>query len=104
MANGDGGVGPCLPLHQQRRQGLAHYLAAAANHHVTPGRVVPVPYQQLLNPRRGAGYEGGAPLQQLPGVERMDAVHVLPRVQRFDHRVLVNLVRQRKLDQDAVKP
>ena len=45
-------LAPRLPLHQQRRQGLAYYLAAAANHHVPPGGVVPVPYQQLLNAQR----------------------------------------------------
>ena len=59
--------------------------------------------QHLLDARRGAWDEDGVAGHQSTKVEGMEAVHVLVGVYGVQHSLLIDVLRQRELHQDAME-
>jgi hypothetical protein len=89
-------------VQQQQRHRLADDLAAAQHHRPAARELDLVALQQLHDPRRRAGHEARALLDQQAHVRRMEAVDVLVRAHVVEHALRVHLLRQRQLHQDAV--
>ena len=89
-------------LEQELRDRLADDVRPADDHRVLPGRVDPVFLQQPHDPERGRTDEVRPSEREQPGADRMEAVDVLGRVDRLDGRRLVQVRRQRRLDEEAV--
>ena len=75
---------------------------AAEDHRLGALELDPGVAQQLDHALRRARDEARAPLGEQPGAGRGEPVDVLGGVDRRDHRVLVDLLGQRQLDQDPV--
>ena len=103
MAERDSRVRARVFLHQDRRDRLAHDIRAPADNDVLPGRRVAAAVQQLHDPGRRGGPRARLAPQQAAEAHRRHAVGVLLRVDRVDDRVLVELLRQGELHQDAVE-
>ncbi len=67
-----------------------------------PGKVAEPVLEQHQAAQRRAGDEPGLADREPAGIVDVEAVDVLGRVDRGDHRLLVDLRRQRQLDEDAV--
>ena len=82
--------------------GLSDYVAAT-DHRADPAldRYL-IGAQHLHYPRRGAGQQHGLSRGEPPDVHRMERVHVLLRGDRLNYRVLVDVLRQRQLNEYAV--
>ena len=65
-------------------------------------RVDAVGLQQLHHAQRRARHKARLAVHQPSGVHRMEAIHVLVRVDQPQHARLVQMPRQRQLHQDAV--
>ena len=62
-----------------------------------------VPPQQLADAEGGGGDKARQSDGELADVGRVEAVHVLPRVDRLDHLLRINVLGQRQLDDEAVE-
>ena len=98
VADGDGGVA----LEQQVRDRLADDLAAADHDRVRALELDVVLVQEGQDPERRRGNVRRLAEVELAGVERVEAVDVLDRLDGADDAVLVDAVRERQLDEDAV--
>jgi hypothetical protein len=58
--------------------------------------------QQIGTAERGAGHKAGQADGEAACVDDVEPVDILVRVDRGEHRIGVDLVRERQLDQDAV--
>jgi hypothetical protein len=87
---------------QQHRHRLADDVGAADHHRVLAARLAKLRLQQVQAAERRARHQRVEAGRQPPGVERVEAVDVLGRVDRGDHPRGVDLRRQRQLDEDAV--
>ena len=68
----------------------------------SPGEIAQPILQQHDAAERRAGYEAFLPDAQPPDIDDVEAVHILVRVDRGDHHLLVDMLGQRQLDEDAV--
>ncbi len=100
--DGDRGVRGRALLGQQHRERPAERGAATENDHLTAGDLDAVVGEQRLDPGRGAGQRPGQPDGEATHVERVHPVDVLVRVEGLQRRVVVQVGRDRILDQDAV--
>ena len=77
-------------------------MAAPHHHAVLARRIDAVVGQDLHNARRGARQEGVVPQHDPPHIEGVERIHILFRGDAVGDVRLVDLLRQRGLDQDAV--
>ena len=92
---------------QQRRHRLADDVGAAEHQRLEAGKIAQAVFKQHQAAERRARHQwrpgsGEAAAPQRPGVDRVEAVHVLGRVDGAEDRRRVDLRRQRQLHQDAV--
>jgi hypothetical protein len=87
---------------------LRHRLAddvGAADHHRLEARKVAEPVlQEHQAAERRAGDEAALADREPAGVDDVEAVDVLGRVDRVDHRLVVEALGERELDEDSVDP
>ncbi len=102
VADGDRGVAAGPLLQHQVGHRLADDVRAADHHHLGAVGLHPGPLQQFEDAVRGAGQEAGLAEQHLAHVHRVEAVHVLGRVDGEQHLGLVDVARQGQLHEDAV--
>ena len=101
VGDGDGAV----LAEQQLRHRLADDVRAADHHRFEAGKVAePGPSAASGSPAACRGPAPSSPTASRPAFVDVEAVDVLGRVDRGDHRALVDLRRQRQLDEDAVDP
>ena len=98
MGDGDGGV----LGEQQLRHRLADDVGAADHHRLHAGERGMHRFRQPHAAERRARHQRRQAARQPPDIERVEAVHVLGRVDGGDDLVCVDLRRQRQLHQDAV--
>ena len=98
MGDGDGAA----LLDQQLRHRLADQDRAADDDGVEPRKLAEPVLEQHQAAERGAGDEAGQAQRQPAGADRGQAIDVLARVDPVDHRLLVEMVGKRQLDEDAV--
>lgn len=82
--------------------GTAYDVAAADHDAVLSGGFDLVVPEQLQNPVGRSGQIGGQARNHPPRIDRMKPVHVLARIDRLDHLLLRDVLRQRKLHDEAV--
>ena len=102
MADGDGGVSPRCLLEQYIGDRLAHDVAPADNDHLGALNLGAGTDKQLLDASRGAGHIVRLAYHQLAHVHRVEAVNILLGVDGVEDFLLVEVLGQRQLDQDAV--
>ena len=102
VADGHRGVAARAALHEHDGHRLADDVAAAHHHDVGPGDCDVVPQQHLLDAVGRAGQKSRPALHDPAHVLGMEGVDVLERIDGLRARVLVDLLRQRQLHQDAV--
>jgi len=98
VADGDGGV----VVQQKHGGGLAYDVAAADYHSVLAGDGDVAALEDLDDTRRRARREGGATGLEAAGVDGMEAVNIFLGRDGVEEGLGVNLLGQRKLDEDAV--
>src|SRR3990167_2534243 len=91
-----------MGLEQQRRHGFADDIGAADHHRMLAGKVATAVLQQAHASGRGAGRGYFAALDKATAVLGMETIDILQRVDGLEHAVLVDMVGQRQLNQDAV--
>ena len=94
-----------VPLQQQHRHRLPDDLAAADHHRVRARHRDAAPHEQLDDAGRRARHQPRAPLHQPADVHRVEAVHVLGRIDRVEHLLrgpAPHRRGKRRLHQDAV--
>ena len=84
-----------VTLQQQQRHRLADDVGAADHHRCQPGDITPPLIQQQHAAGRGARHQRIAAAQQPAAVFDMEAVDILVRADRIEHRRRVDLLRQR---------
>jgi hypothetical protein len=89
-------------LEQQQRGGLADQHAAADHDCARAFRRDAMSVEHFEDAERRARPQARQPREQATGVLRVQAVGVLGRVDRLDHRRRLQRLRQRELHQDAV--
>ena len=98
VANGDRGV----RVQEQAGERPADQDRAADHHRLRALRLDPGVAEELHHALRRARHQARAALGEQSGASGGQPVDVLPRVDRGDHRVLVDLLGERQLDQDPV--
>ena len=76
--------------------------AARAPGRARPPAATPASASSFITPAGVQGTSPRPPVAAATGVQRMEPVHVLGRIDRLDHRLRGDLLRQRHLHQDAV--
>ena len=89
-------------MQEQRRHGFADDVRTADDHRVQAAQVAAGFVQQAHAAAGRAGREYLDALHQAADVFAVEAIHVLDRVNRVDHRRLVDVRRQWQLHEDAV--
>src|SRR3954447_26363216 len=89
-------------LQQQMRDRLADDVTAAYDDRLGTLERDPVLGQERHDPERGRRHERRPPEVELAGVEGMETVYVLDRVDRADQPRLVEVRWKRKLNEDSV--
>ena len=87
---------------QQLRHRLADDVRSAEHERPRPAQRAEPVLEQHQAPERRAGHHRPSTVREQAGVAGVEAVHVLGRVDRLDHRIPPDLFGQRKLHQDAV--
>ena len=91
-----------VPMQEQHRHRLSHNVAATHDDGVPAGDRDLGPLEYLDHPRGRARHQGCFAQTQPADVHRVKTVHILSRVDRFQHRSGVDLGRQRKLHKNSV--
>ena len=95
--------GAALPQ-QQLRHGFAHDVAAPDDHGIfsgqSPGELILEHHQATQGRARGQGAR--IAIGQSAGIHRVKTVHVLGRIDGFDHPLRADMPGQRQLHQDTV--
>ena len=99
----DNRIGPGGFLQEDVRHRLPHDVAPPHNDDVFPPRIIPAAHKHLLNTRRRAGPQASRPMTKPADIDGVKAIHILPGIDRLDHPLLVDVLREGKLDQDAVE-
>ena len=98
MGGGHGGVA----AEQQADQGPADQVGATDDHRFGSFDLGSGMVEQLDHPGRGAGNQSGPASGQKTGVGGGQAVDVLGRIDCRDHRVGIDVIGRRQLDEDSV--
>ena len=99
MRDGDGGVGG----QQHHGHGLAHDVGAADDHGMLAAQILHANRFQHLHAAVGrAGLEADFPHHQCAGAGHVEAVHILGGRDGFNDLVIVNVLGQGQLHQNAV--
>ena len=91
-----------MPVQQEQRDRLADDVAAADHDRVRALELDAVLVEEREHPERRPGHVRGGAREQQPGIDGMEAVDVLDRIDGADDAALVDLRGQRQLDEDAV--
>ena len=103
MRDGHGCIAAAAFVHEQQRHRLADDHAAAEHDDICARCLDAALDQQPLAAERRAGDECiRIAERELRDVDGMESVHVLSRVERLDDRALINVLRRRRLHEDAV--
>ena len=98
MGNGDGAV----LGQQQLRHRLADQDRAPDHHRILAGKIAEPVLEQHQRTKRRAGDKAGQAQRKPAGADRGQPVNVLVRADPRDHRLLVEVLRERQLNEDAV--
>ena len=103
MADGDRGVGAGFFLQREQRDGFADDQRAAEHDDVLALQVDAAAREQFHDARRRARDKAGVVfLRDFAEVERVETIHVFFRGDAAKHRDFVDVLRQRRLHEDAV--
>ena len=103
MCDGHGRIAATAFVHQKKRHRLSDDHRASKDDDVRPGCFDAALDEQALAAERCAGDERvGIAHRDLGDVHGVKAVHVLARVECFDDGAFVNVLRRRRLHEDAV--
>ena len=103
VAHRDRGIPTRSGLQQQRRHRFSHDVGAANDHGVPAGRIDAAAQQELLHAIRRRGPEPGRiPDGDFAHVRGVEAVDVLAGIDAQQHEMLVDVLGERQLNQDAV--
>jgi hypothetical protein len=98
VADGDGGV----RVRQQHGDWLADDVAASYNHGFLPGDFDAGAREDLHAAGGGARHQAGALRGEVADVHGMEAIHIFFRRDFEQHALGIDLLGERKLDEDAV--
>ena len=98
VSHGDGGIG----VQQEEGHRLADDVAASDDHRPATRDLDAAAVEELHDARRRARHEPRALLHQEADVDRAEAVHVLGGIHEPEDARCVDLLRQRRLHEDAV--
>ena len=101
MANGDGGIAVVL-LEHELSHGLAHNVAAAQNDTFLSARTYIIVAQKGENAQWCCRYETRQTNRHATDVDGMESVDILPVVDSHNDFLLIDMIRQWKLNDKAV--
>ena len=102
VAYGDGGVGVRLLLEQHGGHGLADDIAAADDDHMRALGLHAAAREHLNTAVRGTGQEALLTDQHFADIDGMETIDIFVGVDRQQGGVLIHVLGQRELKQDAV--
>ena len=87
---------------QQLRHRLADQDRTSDHHRVQPREVAQPVLQQHQAAQRSARHQPGQAEREAPGADWGQTIDILGRVDPFNHRLLIQMLRQRQLHQNAI--
>mmetsp|Transcript_7984 Transcript_7984/g.21667 ORF Transcript_7984/g.21667 Transcript_7984/m.21667 type:complete len:212 (-) Transcript_7984:2525-3160(-) len=96
--------GRCALIPEEHGQRHPHDITVANNHDTFLFQLNSTPLEQLDAPHRRARHKPGSPTphQRPSNIQRVEPVDILPRIKVFYHILLINMPRQRQLNEHPV--